>query len=286
MIGEFTRKATLDEQDFVQIRELEEICNNHEGIKVKLNWGMKSIRNPIEFSDFFFYQNGKLKGYLTLDGFGNKAEATIIVHPALRRKGIAQCLFADALVEARRRQVREYLLVSYRHSSGGKPFAEAMGTAYAFSEYRMVAEATSIPTLPATELQLERVLAEDAGELSGLLKMAFGADNWNDEEYLRMIIGMPTESYYFASFQGKRIGQIGVSADDNRTYIMAVGIIPEERGKGYGRQMLSALIQKLLDEGHTRFTLDVETQNESALNLYKSCGFQTSTIYDYFKIPL
>ena len=39
-------------------------------------------------------------------------------------------------------------------------------------------------------------------------------------------------------------------------------------------------------EGHTRFSLDVETQNAQALSLYLACGFHETNVYDYSDVPL
>jgi ribosomal protein S18 acetylase RimI-like enzyme len=65
-----------------------------------------------------------------------------------------------------------------------------------------------------------------------------------------------------------------------------VGIIPEYRGYGYGRQLLSGLISVLVAEGQTYFELDVETKNNNALSLYLSRGFQEANAYDYFQLPI
>ena len=42
----------------------------------------------------------------------------------------------------------------------------------------------------------------------------------------------------------------------------------------------------MLAEGHTRFELDVETENNQALSLYQSCGFHETDVYDYYVVPL
>jgi ribosomal protein S18 acetylase RimI-like enzyme len=276
----------LTEADFAQIRRLAKICQQHDDVHVKLNWGLMSYRDPAMVSDFGYYSHDQLVGYVPLDGFGEKFEITGIVQPEFRRRGIFSQLMNEARAEAKRRGAEQLLLVNYKHSESGNATVKALALPYQVSEYRMVADSMSMPTLPESQLQLIDVTENDLDELSRLLSIAFGQGGWSAVEELREQFQRKDGQYWFARLGSENIGQIGVVAKQNNAYIQAVGIVPEYRGKGYGRQLLAALLRKLLTEGYRHFELDVEVRNSSALSLYESCGFRESNVYDYYEIAL
>jgi ribosomal protein S18 acetylase RimI-like enzyme len=45
-------------------------------------------------------------------------------------------------------------------------------------------------------------------------------------------------------------------------------------------------MQILLEEHAERIFLEVASENDRALALYKSCGFKEVTVYDYYALPL
>lgn len=61
-----------------------------------------------------------------------------------------------------------------------------------------------------------------------------------------------------------------------RTHIgvLGIGILPEFRGKGIGRQLMRATIEKAKQRGLTRIELTVREQNKNAIELYKKLGFE------------
>jgi ribosomal protein S18 acetylase RimI-like enzyme len=48
------------------------------------------------------------------------------------------------------------------------------------------------------------------------------------------------------------------------------------RGKGYGRKLVEAAIERARARGCDRIQLDVNKSNEAALELYRSCGFKAN----------
>jgi predicted GNAT family acetyltransferase len=274
----------LAENDFALINHLAQICREYDQCELKINWDWLYNRDSSQFSDFFYFYGDEPIAYLELDGFGYKFEITGLVQPDYRRRGYFRELIAVARQEALRRGAKEILLVNYRNSVSGRAFVKAMGYPYRFSEYRMEASAATMPPLPPSELELVTVQLKDLPEFARLLSLAFPEEDWNTTETLQSRWEEPQTSHYFARLNGKNIGQIATSDEGNGIYIGAVGIIPELRGKGYGRQLLAKTLSKLLAENHSAFRLDVETDNENALTLYQSCGFATTNIYDYYQI--
>jgi ribosomal protein S18 acetylase RimI-like enzyme len=60
--------------------------------------------------------------------------------------------------------------------------------------------------------------------------------------------------------------------------------VSEQRGRGFGRQMLLHTIDRLVVEKWPRILIEVATDNPNALGLYKSCGFQVTTTYGFYQL--
>lgn len=94
-------KQTLTSAEISEILQLAAICDAHDNITVRLNEDFLQLRIETETSDFFWYEDGELIGYLGLYQFNNhEIEASGMVHPNHRRQGIF-----TALVEALKAEV-------------------------------------------------------------------------------------------------------------------------------------------------------------------------------------
>lgn len=56
---------------------------------------------------------------------------------------------------------------------------------------------------------------------------------------------------------------------------LAISLLPEYRGMGFGKCLLSALLDALRTAGHKKVTLAVQKRNYVAHKLYQRLGFQT-----------
>jgi ribosomal protein S18 acetylase RimI-like enzyme len=76
-----------------------------------------------------------------------------------------------------------------------------------------------------------------------------------------------------------------VATHEENVYINTFSILPELRGRGYGRQMLTQIVRLLSGEGKP-VLLEVEAENQNALSLYLSCGFEQINAYRYWAVLL
>ena len=56
---------------------------------------------------------------------------------------------------------------------------------------------------------------------------------------------------------------------------LAISLLPEYRGMGLGKRLLSGLLDELRGAGHDRVTLAVQKGNRAACGLYTGLGFET-----------
>lgn len=60
--------------------------------------------------------------------------------------------------------------------------------------------------------------------------------------------------------------------------LMRIAVLPEARGRGYGRELLETLVQYASGEQVEDITLEVRASNAAAVSLYKSYGFRTEAV--------
>ena len=60
---------------------------------------------------------------------------------------------------------------------------------------------------------------------------------------------------------------------DEQTPELAIAVVPSRRGRGFGEELLTALLERARQEGHRALTLSVERDNP-AIRLYERFGFR------------
>jgi GNAT superfamily N-acetyltransferase len=78
---------------------------------------------------------------------------------------------------------------------------------------------------------------------------------------------------------GVGVANLGVRGD--RSWIGGIGVVPESRRSGIGRLLMEAL----LAEAPPTVTLEVLEQNEPAIRLYESLGFERTRVLEVWSVP-
>ena len=81
------------------------------------------------------------------------------------------------------------------------------------------------------------------------------------------------------------VGTLRASQRDGAIFITAFGVLTRYQGRGFGGEILGRVIDLLIDEGQRSVMIEVMTENRKALDLYRHCGFQETTTYDYYRCP-
>ncbi|MDF2588583.1 MAG: acetyltransferase [Anaerocolumna sp.] len=88
---------------------------------------------------------------------------------------------------------------------------------------------------------------------------------------------------YIALLKDKLIGMGSVSIENDEASIFGFGVKPDHQGKGFGRELLNLLLVDLKEKGCSNITIEVDSTNENAFNLYKKCGFEVETSFNYYR---
>lgn len=280
-------KRGLDAKELGEIKVLADVCNSYEEIDLKLNWDKLQSRPLDEVNDFLYYEDGVLLGFLGIYMFNSReAEIGGMVHPDARRKGVFRQLLEQAVDELKRRGIPKLLLVVDNNAKSGLAFAEAQGSQYRFSEYRMVLTEAKQQPKRFKDLLIRKAKPEDANFIANCIEEAFKLPKGEVEPHLPDSFEQPNTWIMLIQKGQERIGVLYVQLSDQLASLYGFGILPEHQGRGYGRQVLSEVVQMLLSEGYKKLSLEVACENKRALRLYQDCGFVETAGIDYFELSV
>ncbi len=83
--------------------------------------------------------------------------------------------------------------------------------------------------------------------------------------------------------------RIATYPDDDGTpmgEVKLVGVRPEHRGRGLGRELVRWGVRTACERGASRVVLAVEGENEGAIALYRSLGFRTDVEWPHWVLPV
>lgn len=278
-------RVELSPGEVVAVRELLDRCNLYDGTELLMTLTPSGAApgNPQQY--FLAYEAGTLVGALGLVGY-REVEGCGIVAPEWRRRGIGRRLTVAAGDELARRGITNWLLTCDEAAPVGAAFAEAIGGVRAFAEHRMVFDSArlSAAVAPATPLAFRQAGLPDATALAAITSAAFGDPRDEVESWLTTDLTRPERRWFLATLDGGVIGSLRVITEEDGVYITAFGVYPTAQGRGYGRALLSHTLALLLAEGRQPIWIEVETDNQSALGLYRACGFVERQTYGYWRI--
>lgn len=284
---QFVAKATWNADELASIQKLVQLCNEHDGIDLKVNPDMLQSRTGTHTEDFLCYQDGQLVGFLGLYSFhGGEVEVSGMVHPDYRRAGIFRKLQALSAEECKKRSIPQQLFIVQRESGSGKAFVESLGASYSFSEYWMDLQPDRRPALTSHAVHLRLAKTEDIDTLVWLNVHGFQMEEQRAREMTQRIEGESNSSTYLIIVQDQPVGKISTNKIEKEGFIFGFCVHPDHQGKGYGRIALGQSIEILLQEGMSNVSLEVACENSGALSLYESCGFFVKSANDYYKLPI
>jgi len=152
--------------------------------------------------------------------------------------------------------------------------------------YKMICQ-LDIDFKPSDELRFRRVQREEMRrfiEIAGnslqgspdiTLRKALEHFPELPDEFLEFYYSQ--ERFYFADKDQQTIGVLDFNPD--RGLISNVGVDPQQRGRGYGRQIMLFVLQQLKNSGCKEAYLRVHVENKPAIHLYESLRFKKAQRY-------
>ncbi len=284
-------KQYLSEKEYREIDQLEEICRSHDKTNLKLELDYKLNMNRTseiglkKMNEFLYYVEDSLVAYLGISSFGgsNIGEINGLTHPDFRRKGLFKKLFDLAILECQKRNFKKLLLLSDGNSNSGIKFIDFVHGEYDSSEYRMkVFNRTTLEN--NNSIVLRKAEKSDGREIGRQDAIYF---NFSEEyEYVPEEEDEFNRTIYLVELDEKVIGKIAINCSEQPAFISGFGILPDFRGKGYGKAALINALHFINEQNIYEIELDVECKNSNALNLYKACGFKEMSVMNYYKYSI
>lgn len=287
----YRKEAYLSDEIIDSLKRLENECINHDKISLKLELDYKAVlakeadKDMSQSNEFLCLVDNRIVAYVGICGFdGLKLEVTGMVHPAYRRRGIFTKLINMAIEEYNRRPEKTLLLLCDSQSVSGQAFIKTLKTVYDFSEYEMRMSLTEKPVFDShTELIFKKANNANQMEIASQNAIYFGKPIEEIDMPLPEIEEKRGMTIYLAYLDNKVIGKINLQLTNDEVGIFGVGVKPEYRGNGYGRSLIRFAILKAYDLKAKDVMLQVEAENEKALNLYTSSGFKVDSKMDYYR---
>ncbi len=124
----------------------------------------------------------------------------------------------------------------------------------------------------AEELRVVPMREHHLDALAALERLCFSLP-WS-REGLAAELAEPTACFLVAECGGETAGYAGMHCILEEAYVANVAVDPRFRRRGAGRLLMQALERVHRARGAATLSLEVRVSNESAIRLYRSCGFE------------
>jgi len=272
----------------MEVKYLEKDCGEKRllNLQPSSDWLDQSLNRQVH--NFLYYKSNLLVGYLISSSFSpDEVEITGMVNPHYRRRGIFNLMLNEAIRKNDNSSIQRLLVVCKKEHYAAQSLLKKLKAVYVFSEYQMkLEENIQLEVLPsgftirkAKSKDFPQLIYMDAQSLSFPQGVSFSFSN------IRSNSDNNSHSCYIAELWKQVIGKIIIIKQGDRAFISDFNILPEYRGRGFGRALLIGAIVRIRNEEQINCVLlEVAAENQPALYLYETCGFRVVTTYNYYEL--
>lgn len=113
------------------------------------------------------------------------------------------------------------------------------------------------------------------------------SDAWSEKLLSDMLESKWDEAWVLAAEEGTVIGYANFRFFAGEGELMRIAVLPEHRGRGESKKLMDRLEISAKEKEAPDLTLEVRAGNTSAVNLYKSYGFQAEAVRkNYYRDPV
>lgn len=125
----------------------------------------------------------------------------------------------------------------------------------------------------------------DVSVISELESEIFGSSAWSRDLVTEEVTGPHRTYVVIENPHGKILGYGGMLVIGHDADIQTIAIIPESRGTGLGRRLLSELLSEARAKDAWQVFLEVRADNDAAVSLYRSYGFEELAVRKQYYQP-
>ncbi|WP_133139924.1 GNAT family N-acetyltransferase [Legionella genomosp. 1] len=236
-------------------------------------------------NNILYYVDNRLVAFLSTYFFYEDAcEVSVLVEPDSRRQGLASKLLFNILPLLQSKKMKR-LIFSMGHKFNDS-WLGPLGFNYQQSDYHMLRQSYEPILVNHSTLSFRKAVFDDAELLCEIDNSAFKMDVPSNVERFIQIMNDPDYSIYLAIKDEQPIGKAHIHWQNEKATFSDIAILPEFQGQGLGSTLLAYCINKALMQEIYKLTLDVETTNQNALNLYLRHDFKIASVFDYWVINI
>ncbi|MCK8070663.1 GNAT family N-acetyltransferase [Vibrio sp. 1CM23M] len=135
-------------------------------------------------------------------------------------------------------------------------------------------------TIKCGELGLETVLNSEFDELfvcvkQGIFEHVDNVFGWDDEfQRKRLLNDYHPSWFHWVYRENKRVGLVCFKPYDNAYHIHLLIIFPQYQGRSLGKQVMTLMYRRAMEERREQVTLSSFKSNTRAISFYQSLGYQ------------
>lgn len=277
---EMTNKLT--ENQITEILNLETVSFGEDALE-----NHAFLSNEINFDKtvqcfYMGYENDVLVAFLTtFIPTSYEGEILAVTHPEYRGRGYFKKLFQCAKETLLLKGINKVLLVVEPKSKSGVAVLKSFKYAkLERSEYRM-SYSSSKTLIEYPNLKFFQINNENKEIFAKITREAF-PDLEDSSNFINTVIYSENRKGYIAYKEGAPVGVFDFNYEEGHAFLYGVAIATPYRGKGFGKQMVGFALNEGLKKSD-KVVLDVDSENSTAFNLYKKCGFQIDFQVDYYR---
>ena len=212
-------------------------------------------------------------------------EITAFTAPTTRRRGWFTRLYQTALPHIRRTSANTVLFQIEPDSGSGmatlrRRFADAT---LSHSEYQL--SCVTPPARDIAPLRLEKVTQRNKETEIHLAIEIFQRNEAAERSHIESILNEDGNDAFIVYDGNHAVGLCNRVLEDDSAGLFSLGVRPSLRYLGYGKRLLASMLRQSLQE-RPKVTLEVDSHNPPALNLYLHNGFTIDFQMDYHAIPI
>jgi mycothiol synthase len=250
---------------------------------------------------FVAEHGGSIIGYAAvfLEAAIKRAILECMIHPLHRKKGIATELIGHAIRHAEAADSKVVQVCVPQVNLPARNLASRLGFQFIryFHELKLALNHIRLPDFEPSGYIIRSLGRDEAGKLTHIQNRAF-ADSWGfnpntpDEIAYRInLSSCSPENIMMAYLKNKPIGycwtrimnEENPAAGGRKGEIHMLGVDPDYRKKGIGRNVLLAGLADLKSKGVTIVELTADGEDPVALDLYKSVGFEVCSRTEWYE---
>ncbi|WP_133128553.1 GNAT family N-acetyltransferase [Legionella nagasakiensis] len=237
--------------------------------------------------NILFYHQQHLVGFMSVFFFYETAcEIILMVAPAFRQQGIASTLIAKMIPLLKAYSLDSLLFPVAQGLNLSQHWMLSHGFHYQHSEYEMECMQRQEISEQQNLLQIRLAKESDLAFLCSIDNACFPQQHIDMAARFHMLFSDKNYSIIIACLNNVPIGKAHIHWLENSARLTDIAIIPMQQSRGFGRALIAYCINYALKQGIPTMVLEVEANNQKALELYINLGFTIINAYDYWSIPL